>query len=81
MCSSWSGYNETHLAQTIEGISADLQVFTLTGRGSISQPFVFVVELISDQPSLDLEVLMYKPAFLHRSPSGSGMHSSASHKP
>ncbi|WP_185037072.1 hypothetical protein, partial [Pseudomonas fluorescens] len=46
--------NETHFALTIEGLSADFQVFTLTGREAISQPFVFEVELVSEKPSLDL---------------------------
>ncbi|MBP5948386.1 MULTISPECIES: type VI secretion system tip protein TssI/VgrG [unclassified Pseudomonas] len=66
--------NETHFALTIEGLSADFQVFTLTGREAISQPFVFEVELVSEQPSLDLETLLHKPAFLQLSPDGSGIH-------
>ncbi|MFJ5240113.1 type VI secretion system tip protein TssI/VgrG [Pseudomonas neuropathica] len=66
--------NETHFALTIEGLSADFQVFTLQGREAISQPFVFEVELVSEQPSLDLETLLHKPAFLQLSPDGSGIH-------
>ncbi|WP_143515978.1 type VI secretion system tip protein TssI/VgrG, partial [Pseudomonas sp. R10(2017)] len=66
--------NETHFALTIEGLSADFQVFTLSGREAISQPFVFEVELVSEQPSLDLETLLHKPAFLQLSPDGSGIH-------
>ena len=66
--------NETHFALTIEGLSADFQVFTLTGREAISQPFVFEVELVSEKPSLDLETLLHKPAFLQLSPDGSGIH-------
>ncbi|WP_192553247.1 type VI secretion system tip protein TssI/VgrG [Pseudomonas sp. IzPS59] len=66
--------NETHFALTIEGLSADFQVFTLTGREAISQPFAFEVELVSEQPSLDLETLLHKPAFLQLSPDGSGIH-------
>ncbi|WP_277418992.1 contractile injection system protein, VgrG/Pvc8 family, partial [Pseudomonas viridiflava] len=51
-----------------------LQVFALTGREAISQPFAFEVELVSEQPSLDLETLLHKPAFLQLSPDGSGIH-------
>ena len=66
--------NETHFALTIEGLSADFQVFTLQGREAISQPFVFEVELVSEKPSLDLETLLHKPAFLQLSSDGSGIH-------
>jgi type VI secretion system secreted protein VgrG len=66
--------NETHFALTIEGLPADFQVFTLQGREAISQPFVFEVELVNEKPSLDLETLLHKPAFLQLSPDGSGIH-------
>ncbi|EJM13399.1 Rhs element Vgr protein [Pseudomonas sp. GM21] len=66
--------NQTHFALTIEGLSCDLQVLALQGREAISQPFVFEVELVSEQPSLDLETLLHKTAFLQLSPDGSGIH-------
>ncbi|PMY83348.1 type VI secretion system tip protein VgrG, partial [Pseudomonas sp. FW303-C2] len=66
--------NQTHFALTIEGLENDLQVLSLQGREAISQPFVFEVELVSEQPSLDLETLLHKPAFLQLSPDGSGIH-------
>ncbi|WP_122859812.1 type VI secretion system tip protein TssI/VgrG, partial [Pseudomonas viridiflava] len=66
--------NQTHFSLTVEGLSNDLQVFALTGREAISQPFAFEVELVSEQPSLDLETLLHKPAFLQLSPDGSGIH-------
>ncbi|BBN65844.1 MULTISPECIES: type VI secretion system Vgr family protein [Pseudomonas] len=66
--------NQTHFALTIEGLSNDLQVLALQGREAISQPFLFEVDLVSEQPSLDLETLLHKPAFLQLSPDGSGIH-------
>ncbi|WP_095067146.1 type VI secretion system tip protein TssI/VgrG [Pseudomonas sp. Irchel 3A18] len=66
--------NQTHFSLTIEGSNSDLQVLALNGREAISQPFVFDVELVSEQPSLDLETLLHKPAFLQLSPDGSGIH-------
>ncbi|MBN3862006.1 type VI secretion system tip protein VgrG [Pseudomonas frederiksbergensis] len=66
--------NQTHFALTVEGLENDLQVLALQGREAISQPFVFEVELVSEQPSLDLETLLHKPAFLQLSPDGSGIH-------
>lgn len=66
--------NQTHFALTIEGLSNDLQVLALQGREAISQPFLFEVDLVSEQPFLDLETLLHKPAFLQLSPDGSGIH-------
>ena len=66
--------NQTHFSLTVEGLSTDLQVFTLTGREAISEPFAFEVELVSEQSALDLESLLHKPAFLQLCPDGSGIH-------
>jgi type VI secretion system secreted protein VgrG len=66
--------NQTHFSLTVEGLTHDFQVFTLSGREAISQPFAFDVELVSEKPSLDLETLLHKPAFLQLSPDGSGIH-------
>ena len=66
--------NQTHFSLTIEGLANDLQVFSLTGREAISQPFAFDIELVSEQPCLNLQTLLHKPAFLQLSPDGSGIH-------
>jgi type VI secretion system secreted protein VgrG len=66
--------NQTHFSLTIEGLANDFQVFALTGREAISQPFAFNIELVSEQPSLHLETLLHKPAFLQLSPDGNGIH-------
>ncbi|WP_205938327.1 hypothetical protein, partial [Pseudomonas viridiflava] len=59
--------NQTHFSLTVEGFTSVFQVFALTGKEAISQPFAFEVELVSEQPSLDLETLLHKPAFLQLS--------------
>ncbi len=66
--------NQTHFSLTIEGLATDLQVFSLSGREAISQPFAFDIELVSERPHLDLETLLNKPAFLQLSPDGNGIH-------
>ena len=66
--------NQTHFNLTLEGLSTDFQVLAFTGREAISQPFTFDVELVSEQPALDLETLLHKPAFLQLAPDGSGIH-------
>jgi type VI secretion system secreted protein VgrG len=45
-----------------------------TGREAISEPFVFDVDLLIDDPTLDLASLLYRPAFLHVEPAGNGFH-------
>jgi type VI secretion system secreted protein VgrG len=45
-----------------------------TGSEAISEPFVFDVELLNDDPTLDLASLLYRPAFLHFGPQGQGIH-------
>jgi len=58
----------------IEGLNHDLQVLEFTGRETISQPFVFELELISERPDLDLESLLHQPAFLAFTQDGGGVH-------
>ncbi|WP_277591595.1 type VI secretion system tip protein VgrG [Pseudomonas chlororaphis] len=66
--------NETHLSLSIEGFQSDLQVVSFKGIEGISQPFRFDLELVSENPDLDLETLLHKQAFLAFDPQGSGIH-------
>ncbi|MBN6715586.1 type VI secretion system tip protein VgrG [Pseudomonas capsici] len=66
--------NETHFSLTIEDYEGDLQVLSFTGTEGISQAFRFDVELVSENPDLDLEKLLHKQAFLAFDPQGSGIH-------
>ncbi|MBX8474365.1 type VI secretion system tip protein VgrG [Pseudomonas cichorii] len=66
--------NETHFSLTIEDYESDLQVLSFTGSEGISQAFCFDVELVSENPDLDLEKLLHKQAFLAFDPQGSGIH-------
>ncbi|GGU79762.1 hypothetical protein GCM10009504_40790 [Pseudomonas laurentiana] len=66
--------NQTHFRLTIEGLEHDLQVLSFKGQEAISRPFQFELELVSERPSLDLEGLLHKLAFLQYSPSGHGIH-------
>ena len=43
-------------------------------REAISQPYRFEVELISEQPDLDLQSQLHQPAFLAFSPDGLSIH-------
>ncbi|UVL40364.1 type VI secretion system tip protein VgrG [Pseudomonas sp. B21-040] len=71
--------NETHFSLTVEDYvgavhSGDLQVLSFTGTEGISQPYCFDLELVSENPDLDLEQLLHKQAFLAFDPQGSGIH-------
>ncbi|TPG87453.1 type VI secretion system tip protein TssI/VgrG [Pseudomonas mandelii] len=66
--------NETHFSLTVEDYVGDLQVLSFTGTEGISQPYRFDLELVSENPDLDLEKLLHKQAFLAFDPQGSGIH-------
>jgi len=66
--------NETHFSLTVEDYVGDLQVLSFTGTEGISQPYRFDLELVSENPDLDLEKLLHKQAFLAFDPKGSGIH-------
>ncbi|MGY2291437.1 type VI secretion system tip protein TssI/VgrG [Pseudomonas sp. SDO528_S397] len=66
--------NETHFSLTVEDFAGDLKVLSFTGTESISQPYRFDLELVSENPDLDLETLLYKQAFLAFDPQGRGIH-------
>ncbi|WDH22760.1 type VI secretion system tip protein VgrG [Pseudomonas chlororaphis] len=66
--------NETHFSLTVDDFQGDLQVLSFEGIEGISQPFRFDLELVSENPDLDLETLLHKQAFLAFDPQGSGIH-------
>ncbi|WP_207239028.1 type VI secretion system tip protein TssI/VgrG [Pseudomonas sp. GW456-L15] len=66
--------NETHFSLTVEDFASDLQVLAFKGSESISQPFCFELELVSEAPALDLQGLLHKLAFLAFDPQGRGIH-------
>ncbi|WP_397433924.1 type VI secretion system tip protein VgrG [Pseudomonas chlororaphis] len=66
--------NETDFSLTVDDFQGDLQVLSFEGIEGISQPFRFDLELVSENPDLDLETLLHKQAFLAFDPQGSGIH-------
>ncbi|RON02610.1 hypothetical protein BK658_07035 [Pseudomonas brassicacearum] len=49
-------------------------MLSLTGTEGISQTFRFDLDLVNENPDLDLETLLHKRAFLAFDPKGSGIH-------
>jgi type VI secretion system secreted protein VgrG len=66
--------NQTHFSLTIKDFVGDLQVLSFTGSEGISQAYRFDLELISENPDIDLEKLLHKQAFLAFDRQGSGVH-------
>lgn len=50
------------------------KVLAFTGHEAINQPYRFDLELVSEQRDLDLQALLYKPAYLTLDRNGRGIH-------
>ncbi|MGF6088369.1 type VI secretion system Vgr family protein [Pseudomonas sp. 18173] len=66
--------NEPSFRLDIAGLPDSLEVLAFTGKEAISEPFVFDLELLVDDPMLDLASLLYRPASLHFGPDASHVH-------
>ncbi|WPN27964.1 type VI secretion system tip protein TssI/VgrG [Pseudomonas sp. P5_109] len=70
----FSPANQARFSLTIDDLEHDLQVLSFTGTEAINTPYAFDVELVSENPDLDLETLLHKQAFLAFDANGSGIH-------
>ncbi|MDT9675254.1 type VI secretion protein [Pseudomonas sp. JV414] len=66
--------NEPSFRLDIAGLPDPFEVLAFTGSEAISEPFVFDVDLLNIEPTLDLASLLYRSAFLHFGPLGQGIH-------
>ncbi|QJI34394.1 type VI secretion system Vgr family protein [Pseudomonas sp. ADAK13] len=66
--------NQSAFTLTLDGMPSDLKVFEFTGSEAISEPYRFDLELVSEQPDLDLESLLHRQAFLGFDAQGHGVH-------
>lgn len=66
--------NEPSFRLDVAGLSDAFDVVAFAGREAISEPFVFDVDLLIDDPTLDLASLLYRPVFLRFGPPGNGFH-------
>lgn len=66
--------NEPSFRLDIAGLPDPFEVLAFTGSEAISEPFEFNVDVLIDDPTLDLASLLYRPCFLHFGPAGSGIH-------
>lgn len=66
--------NEPSFRLDVAGLPDAFEVLAFTGNEAISEPFDFEVDLLIDDPSLDLASLLYRSAFLQFEDAGNGIH-------
>lgn len=66
--------NEPEFRLDVAGLSEAFEVLAFTGREAINEPFVFDVDLLINDPGLDLASLLYRSATLHFGPLGNCIH-------
>jgi len=58
----------------VAGLPAPLEVLAFTGCEAISEPYAFEVDLLIEDPHLDLAGLLHRSAYLSFGPPGNGVH-------
>ncbi len=66
--------NQSAFTLTLDGVPSELKVFEFHGTEAISQPYCFDLELVSEQPDLDLESLLHRQVYLGFDAQGRGVH-------
>lgn len=66
--------NELPFRLDVAGLSDAFEVLAFTGREVISEPFAFEMDLLIDDPTLDLASLLYRSASLRFGPAGNAVH-------
>ncbi|MCV4261057.1 type VI secretion system Vgr family protein [Pseudomonas capsici] len=66
--------HQTHFSLHLQDVKHDFQVLAFTGTEAISQPFAFELQLVSEDPALDLDSLLNRPSFLQFGPDDIGVH-------
>ncbi|VVN46115.1 Actin cross-linking toxin VgrG1 [Pseudomonas fluorescens] len=66
--------NQPAFTLTLDGEPSELKVFEFHGAETLSQPYCFDLELVSEQPDLDLESLLHRQVYLGFDEQGHGIH-------
>ncbi len=66
--------NQCVFTLTLDGAPSELKVLEFRGTEAISQPYRFDLELVSEQPDLDLESLLHRQVYLGFDDQGQGIH-------
>lgn len=66
--------NEPSFRLDVAGLSDPFEVLAFTGSEALSEAFAFEIDVLIDDPHLDLAGLLHRSAFLCFGPSGEGVH-------
>ncbi|MBV4460515.1 type VI secretion protein [Pseudomonas sp. COR58] len=66
--------NEPLFRLDVAGLPEPLEVLAFTGREGFAEPYAFEVDVLIDDPHLDLAGLMFRAAFLQFGPAPEGVH-------
>ncbi|WP_166218259.1 type VI secretion system Vgr family protein [Pseudomonas atagonensis] len=66
--------NEPSFRLDVAGLSDPFEVLAFTGSECISEPFAFEIDVLIDDPHLDLSGLLFRSAFLQFGSSSNGIH-------
>ncbi|WPC30089.1 contractile injection system protein, VgrG/Pvc8 family [Pseudomonas moraviensis] len=66
--------NEPSFRLDVAGLSDPFEVLAFTGREALSEPFAFEIDVVIDDPHLDLAGLLHRSAYLCFGPPGQGVH-------
>ncbi|MBX8509917.1 type VI secretion system tip protein VgrG [Pseudomonas cichorii] len=66
--------HQAHFNLHLQDVKHDFKVLAFTGTEAISQPYAFELELVSEDPALDLDDFLHRPAFLQFGPDDIGVH-------
>lgn len=66
--------NEPSFRLDVAGLSDPFEVLAFTGREALSEPFAFEIDVVIDDPHLDLASLLHRSAFLCFGAPGQGVH-------
>jgi type VI secretion system secreted protein VgrG len=66
--------NQSAFNLTLDGAPSDLKVYSFKGTQAISQPYRFDLELVGEEPDLDLESLLHRQVYLGFDAQGHGVH-------
>lgn len=58
----------------LQSVENDFQVLAFKGHEALDQPYFIEVQLVSENPGLDLEALLHQPAYLGFGEAGEGLH-------
>ena len=71
--------NQSAFTLTLDGVPSDLKVYRFNGQETLSQPYRFDLELVGEQPDLDLSNLLHRQAYLGFGDQGHGVHGLVDH--